>query len=64
MLVTAAGTTLEAQSFYTQPGGAFTDTSTSQSGSTVNVRTSAATSPLASRPSCSTVKPGSAALPA
>lgn len=39
MLVTGASSTLDAQSFFIQPGGAFTDVSSSQSGSTVKVRT-------------------------
>jgi hypothetical protein len=39
MAVTATSSTLDAQSFFIQPGGAFTDVSSSQSGTTVNVRT-------------------------
>jgi len=39
MVVTGTTSTLDAQSFFIQPGGAFTDVSSSQTGTTVNVRT-------------------------
>ncbi|HXA47973.1 MAG TPA: hypothetical protein VNW52_10115, partial [Burkholderiaceae bacterium] len=39
IVLTAASSTLDAQSFFIQPGGAFTDVSSSQTGTTVNVRT-------------------------
>jgi subtilisin family serine protease len=39
MLVSGASSTLDAQSFFIQPGGAFTDVSSSQIGATINVRT-------------------------